>query len=372
MSTQAEPRSVAGAGRQSPLSGLSRLVVSIGLLGLFACANSTEDLRDRGFADVLGLDATVLDSGAVVVGSPDAAVDAAVGRDTDGEDVSSTDPSEAPDSSSLDAQTLGDSGAVVGPTVVRVLTINLKHPLTGLGPAEPRLQMVSDMIVATQPDVVALQEVIRDQGSPSFSERLGQTTGYEWTFEFAYRVPLFFDEGLGILSRWPILSTDVAELPHRDLVIFTRRVHGALIQAPFGDLNMFCTHMTTEADESVKADQALAVFEHVKSHSLRLPGFLAGDTNAEPDSLAMRFLRGDATHERETGDFVDAWLATNPSDAGLTFPSDSPNRRIDYIYAIPGSDGTFLPTRCERLFTLPVNDTYASDHLGVLCDFELR
>ena len=55
----------------------------------------------------------------------------------------------------------GDDGGDQGePARFVVLTINLKHPITGIDEAHQRLQIVADVINDRQPDVVALQEVI--------------------------------------------------------------------------------------------------------------------------------------------------------------------------------------------------------------------
>ncbi|MBI2374287.1 MAG: endonuclease/exonuclease/phosphatase family protein [Deltaproteobacteria bacterium] len=300
--------------------------------------------------------------------SVNAPSDARLSGDADSTDLGS-------DASSVDADTRDagrDAGVDAGASTFVVLTINLKHPLTGLAEASDRLAMVADGIVATQPDVVALQEVIRDDGQPSYAELLAQMTGYEWIWELTYRVPLFFDEGLGVLSRWPIVWSESARLPHLDLVAFSRRVLGARVRAPGGEFQLFCVHMTTDSNETIKADQAAAVLDFIAAHPSPRPGFLAGDLNAEPDSLAMRLLRGEAQHDGRRGALVDAWLATNPADDGFTMHSDNPTRRIDYIYAIPGSGGaTARPRACERMFTQPDGDLYASDHLGVLCELEL-
>jgi endonuclease/exonuclease/phosphatase family metal-dependent hydrolase len=86
----------------------------------------------------------------------------------------------------------------------------------------------------------------------------------------------------------------------------------------------------------------------------------------QPDEFAMKMLRGEDTHDGVTGDLIDAWSQAETSD-GFTIPSDGPDRRIDYIYAFPGS-GT--ATDCKTVLEQPSNGLRASDHLGVICAFE--
>ncbi|MBI5528552.1 MAG: endonuclease/exonuclease/phosphatase family protein [Deltaproteobacteria bacterium] len=357
--------------------------------------------KDSGVArDVSGEDGAPSDAGPVDSGGGDEGVeaesdgggddwqdDAGVSPDADSPFDGGTDsgePADAgtpPDIGTVDAGEAdageadgggADAGADGGgPAKFSVMTINLKHPLTGIDEAIKRLQIVATGINDKQPDVVALQEVVKSGSDPNLAEQLAGLTGYQWVWEFAYTVPALFDEGLGILSRWPVLWNDSAELPHLDLVLFQRRVLGGLVDSPHGQIHLFCTHMTTDSGETVKADQALAVYEFIQTRPSPLPGFLAGDMNAEPDKLAMRFYRGEAEHEGKSANFVDSWAVANPGDEGFTMSSSNPQKRIDYIYVVPGQAGTAAVVSCEIMFAQPVGGLYASDHLGVYCEFTL-
>src|SRR5690606_1484319 len=117
-----------------------------------------------------------------------------------------------------------------------------------------------------------------------------------------------------------------------------------------------------------RADQAVEALAFARAqHEPGVPAYLAGDLNAPPDELAMRVLRGEASHEGTTGDLTDAWLQATTTP-GYTIPSDAPERRIDYIYAFPDA-GT--ATTCATVLAQPVDGIRASDHLGVLCQFTL-
>jgi endonuclease/exonuclease/phosphatase family metal-dependent hydrolase len=330
------------------------------LLTAAACSEGTggDGEPDAGRED--GVDA--MDAG----GEPDAGE---VGEES-GDGYVDGDEGGEPDAGGDDGGEAGDDGGE--PVRFVVLTVNLKHPLTGMDEALQRLQMVAAAVNDRQPDVVALQEVIKDGDEPSFAEQLAGLTGYEWIWEFCYNVPTLFDEGLGIVSRWPIVWSDTAELPHLDLVIFRRRVLGGRVQSPHGEIQLFCTHMTTDSDETVEADQALAVYQFMQANPSSLAGFLAGDMNSEPGNLAMRFFRGEAEHEGMTGNLIDSWMAANPGEDGFTMSSSNPEKRIDYIYLVPGSEKPAEVVSCELMFSEPVGGLYASDHLGVLCEFSLQ
>jgi endonuclease/exonuclease/phosphatase family metal-dependent hydrolase len=326
--------------------------------------DSDEDVSDTLVRDVDIDDRALVDEG----GSLDA--DAESDRDDGLADDGPAEGVHDPDAFDGGADTHDDAGAAV-PASVQVLTINLKHPLLGLDDARKRLRIVADTIIERRPDLVALQEVIRPAGEPSFAEQLAEMTGYEGIWEYTFTVPFMFDEGLGILSRWPIAWRGSQALPHLDLVLFQRKVLGAGVTHPRGEIALYCSHMTTDSARKVKADQAVAVFEFIQGHPSPLPGFLAGDLNAEPDSLAMRFFRGEAEHNGLTGDLIDAWLTVNPEMDGFTIESNKPDKRIDYIYQVPGTEFTAEVVSCEIMFSKPVGGLFASDHLGVLCEFLL-
>jgi endonuclease/exonuclease/phosphatase family metal-dependent hydrolase len=196
------------------------------------------------------------------------------------------------------------------------------------------------------------------------AEAIAAATGYQWDWKVAHDVAVY-QEGTGFVSRWPVLWTEAIDLPHGEFGITKRVTIGAGIDTPYGELAFFSSHATLSPDEAVKADQALATWQLMSAHDNGQPAFLGADMNAEPGTLAMRMLRGEATHDGYTGDLLDAWTAANPSLEGLTNPSDAPDKRIDYVY-VRNSDAAAIS--CELVLTAPVDGLYASDHLGVMCD----
>jgi len=279
----------------------------------------------------------------------------------------------ADDDDDIDDDNDDDSGDDddAGPAGLAILTVNLQHPLfTGMN-VEERTQIVADLINAEQPDLVALQEVIQNLTWPNRAEVLAELTGCEWIWERTYNV-ILFEEGIAVLARGSIGWSDATDLPHPDLSMFERRVLGVTAETEEGTATLYVTHMTTADNETEKADQALTIWEFIaETLPPGGPVFFAGDLNAEPDSLAMRFLRGETEYEGVAGDFADAWIAANGDDPGYTYPSHNPKRRIDYIYQVPGEAGEPPAVAgCERVLTEPVDGIRASDHVGVLCRFE--
>ncbi len=259
------------------------------------------------------------------------------------------------------------------PAELVLWTFNLLNPANPFGDSADvnvRTQIVIDAIYLAQPDLIAFQEVVDSSGVPNRAEFIAAATGYEWAWQQEYSV-FIYDEGIAILSRWPILDTASVKLPHDDLILFTRYVLGARVESPAGPIDFYCTHMTVGGNESQSADQALAAYEFITERSAGLHAFFAGDLNAEPDTLAMQFLRGEAEHGGVVGDFVDGWPATNPDDQGLTIEAGDPHDRIDYIYAASTGPTSTTPLDCELIFDEQVNGVFASDHIGVSCTMAL-
>ncbi|MDP8256159.1 MAG: endonuclease/exonuclease/phosphatase family protein [Candidatus Alcyoniella australis] len=255
---------------------------------------------------------------------------------------------------------------------ISVLTINLQNAWFNPREIDRRAGFVAELMLEREVDFVTLQEVVQFGDVQNRAQYIAGLAGYEYVWLRTHNVPLIFEEGVAVLSRWPIVSSDSVELPHPELGgIFTRAVLGVIADTPQGELACSCSHMTTADDEDKKADQALAAYEFVDSQRNGLPGWFAGDLNAEPETLAMRFLRGEAQYEGQSGDLLDSWSQINPDDPGYSFPAEDPDRRIDYIYLVPSAEAPTTVVSCEIVFDEPIESLWVSDHAGVLCQFEL-
>ena len=297
---------------------------------------------------------------------PDEAVieDVEVMEEIEREQVEDTEPVEVDPEQS-------DPEPEVEPWIVSVLTINLRTPATSPLDLEPRTQMVADWINARQPDFVSLQEVTQSSVYENRAFALAGLTGYFFIWEPTHDF-LAMQEGIGVLSRWPIVWNLPIRLPHPEAAgMLNRSILGVRAALPQGEVQFFSSHMTVSEDAIQKVDQAQAAFDFMLLNAAPRAGFFAGDLNATPDSLAMRFLRGDAQHQGRTGNLTDGWLHVLPDDPGFTFPADRPEKRIDYIYLIPGYENSARVLDCERVLSESVNGVRASDHLGVFCRFAM-
>jgi endonuclease/exonuclease/phosphatase family metal-dependent hydrolase len=62
--------------------------------------------------------------------------------------------------------------------------------------------------------------------------------------------------------------------------------------------------------------------------------------------------------------FEDAWIRSRAKGFGLTYPADTPVKRIDYIF--------YRRTDAVRAKKAWVVNTVASDHVPVMAEIEIR
>src|SRR5690625_801940 len=241
---------------------------------------------------------------------------------------------------------------------LRVMSYNIA---AGYG----NIEGIAEVIAEYQPDVVALQEVDIHWGDRSnfqdqvqyLEESLGMSSFFGEIYNFESDdenvPPRQF--GLAILSKHTIYRQENHQLSR----LSTQSEEPALqlmpgfpeitIEKSGVEIHIFNTHLDYRGDPMVRIAQVEETLEIMDSANG--PMILAGDLNARPNApeLSPLFNR-----------LEDMWAQKEP-DPGYTFPSDQPDRRIDYIL----HSGHF---RVTDAFTV---QTEASDHLPVVADLVL-
>jgi endonuclease/exonuclease/phosphatase family metal-dependent hydrolase len=267
---------------------------------------------------------------------------------------------------------------------LRVATLNLWNRM---GDWEARLPAIRRQLEALAPDVIGLQEVLRFAAADgSFDQAALASTGLALDFEYhvvygshpAAPHPM----GNAILSRFPIVRHEVRPLPdagteERRSLLF------AELDAPFGRVPVFCTHLNWKLDEGhVRERQVCMIADAIAElapHGRGYPPILVGDLNAEPDSDEIRFLRGLTSLGRSRVYFADAFALAGEGP-GYTFsranpnaaPLREPNRRIDYVFSRgPDDRGNGEPLAAAVCFHEPVDGAFASDHFGVIATLRI-
>ncbi len=191
------------------------------------------------------------------------------------------------------------------------------------------------------PDVVGLQEmrgVGEREDYEAQVERLAALTGMPYYY-FA-KATYFEGEGPfgnGILSRIPPTSVETVLIPDPD-------PHGydgyyetrAVLKAKLADgTTVLITHFGLNPDE--KENAVATVLETLEDKKC----VLMGDFNLLPDAPLLLPIRG---RMKDTADLF--------GEEKMSFPSDTPNRKLDYIFVSPDA-------MVEEADILPV---VASDH----------
>ena len=237
---------------------------------------------------------------------------------------------------------------------LRVMTYNIE---AGRGD----LEKTRAAIAASQPDLVALQEVdvhwdprsnFADQAA-TLGERLGMQVRFAHIYDFPGKSAGAPDReyGVALLSKYPIvgfinhsitrLSTQQEGAPPTPMPGFLEAridVHGTRVR-------VFDTHTDYRKDPSVRRTQVGEMLAVIGNSSM--PTLLFGDLNAPPDAAELQPL---------LARLHDAW--PDSAGSGLTYPSDHPVKRIDYV----------LTSSTFRVRSARVPVTEASDHRPVVVD----
>jgi len=201
---------------------------------------------------------------------------------------------------------------------------------------------VGDVINALNADVVCYQEVHRRlpwSGWGDQVQSLGKATGMRIEFLPTIRLP-WGGYGIAIGSRLPIISKSSLYMPS------VRERRGLLtvdVDAGIRKLRVCCTHLGLSEDERVRQIDAIAEVVNKSPHDV----ILMGDFNERANGDGVRRLL-DLCGLRDAGASSDI----------PTYPSDTPNARIDFAFCSPD-----LNVKDARIV-----NTLASDHLPVVVE----
>ncbi len=241
--------------------------------------------------------------------------------------------------------------SVLAKKTLRVMSYNI-HVGVGMD-KKLDLARIADVIKNEHPDLVGLQEVDRGVKRTELKDEiveLSKLTGME--FAFAHNLDYQGGQyGVAVLSRFPIQKTD-----HRKFDNLREAERRGMIRVEVKLDNRVLSFVTTHLDYQYEdgrifeTEQLLRFLGDVKG-----PLIVVGDFNDESSGGAYKLM---------LDRFNDAWTAAKHGNAGLSYPSDKPAKRIDYIFT----------RRSDRIRAKKawIVNTLASDHLPVVADLEIR
>ena len=228
---------------------------------------------------------------------------------------------------------------------LRVLVYNIHAGRDAAG--IDNLERVAALITSTEADLVLLQEVDRGTARSGKVDQLDVLMRLTRLYG-AFGKSLDYqggDYGIAILSRWPITGHQTVRLrvdPPQVRAGGSIEPRVALVVTTNG-FRIINTHLDASREETFRLMEIADLLPEIKRQK---PLFAGGDFNAEPNSNV---------HVRVTELLRDAWLECGEGES-LTYPADTPIKRIDYLFLPPDA-------RCT---SARVIDTKASDHRPVL------
>jgi len=206
---------------------------------------------------------------------------------------------------------------------VRVMSYNLHFGFDVAGWSD--LEATARAIEATGAEVVGLQEVSRGwyvNGSTDMLAWLQRRLRMPYARFAGASDPIW---GNAVLSRYPIVAGQVLRLPREGVPLRRSALRVEVDLGAGRRLRVVVTHLhhlEGPAGARVRLAQVPRLLEAVAGRPATV---LMGDLNAEPGSAEVALLR--------RAGLTDAFTAGGggPADE-LTWPSDRPDRRIDYIW----------------------------------------
>jgi len=231
---------------------------------------------------------------------------------------------------------------------VRVMTFNIHNGFDTRGWLG--LEAIARTIEQQQPDVVALQEAARGWVID------GSTDMLSW-LSLRLDMPFVWDPTAGplwgnaILSRFPIIQSEIYPLPTADLLLGRGFIRARLDVGTGQPLDVLATHYHHVEDGSAVRVQESQVILDAWAGAPRT--VIAGDMNAVHGDPEIEMLRA--------AGLVEA-VALAGLTPGYTYDSTKPYQRIDYIWLSPDLVAMSI---VQGVRDVVITSGGASDHLGI-------
>jgi endonuclease/exonuclease/phosphatase family metal-dependent hydrolase len=227
-------------------------------------------------------------------------------------------------------------------TTLRVAAYNVKH---GLGmDSIIDLERIAGVLRPLDADVITLQEIDRGvdrTDGVDQARRLGELLGM--TAHFGDFMPYQGGEyGMAVLSRLPVVRVTNHRLPDGDEPRTGLEVE--VLTGPEGRrVSVVGIHFYRTPEERLAQADALSSLLDAVEH----PVVLAGDFNSRRGDRILRSLR------------AKEWFVVDKDGPFETFPSDEPQREIDFVMLRPAEAFEVVEHRV-------IDESVASDHRPLL------
>lgn len=205
---------------------------------------------------------------------------------------------------------------------IKFMSYNTQHCLNFIT-REIDFDIIADTIKKCEADIIGLQEIYdegQDADYQSQAKIIAEKLGYHYYyFAEAIRFGGVNPYGNAIISRYPIISAETIMIPDPEIKKYdgyyeTRCLLKATIDVRNG-LNVLVSHFGLNPDEQENAVETV-VSNIPKEHCV-----LMGDFNMEPDNQILNPIMQSL---QDTAKVFSTYK--------LSYPSDTPKVKIDYIF----------------------------------------
>ena len=234
---------------------------------------------------------------------------------------------------------------------LKLMSFNTQHCLNYIS-KKIDFSAVADVIKGYGSDIVGLNEMRGAGEHPEYTaqtETLAEALGFYYYFAKAIDVNGNNPYGNGLLSRYPIISAETVKIPDPEPKRYngyyeSRCVLKARINTPDGEIMVLVTHFGLNPDEAENA--VSTVLDNLERERC----ILMGDFNLTPESTILNPIRAEL--------FDTAELFGGER---LSFPSDTPDRKIDYMFT----------SREIKVLSADIPPEVVSDHHPYIAEIEL-
>ncbi len=213
------------------------------------------------------------------------------------------------------------------------------------------LDKISEFIKEKQADICGLNEIYGSGVHGNQPKKIGESLGFHHSFGKAIRI-INGSYGNALVSRYPIKQSRVTEIKTDPKSIKPPKLYHedrALLICEIEAEGVVLTVMTCHFGLNTEEAEAAVLAIKQAYAEINTPVILMGDFNITPD-------------HRLIAELSKLFKDTACGDDMLTFPSNKPDRKIDYIFV---SDGVEIESAW-------VEPGVISDHLPVFAKLKIK
>ena len=225
---------------------------------------------------------------------------------------------------------------------IKIMSYNVLH-FENVNTKKIDYDAFANFIKETNAEIVGLNEIYTGQ-----EKELAERLGFYSYFAFGY-IEDGTPFGNGIVSRFPLKDCKTIAIPDPELKKYDgyyepRSVLKCKAEIEDKTLNINVTHFGLNPDEQQNAVSILTPFINEKNY------ILMGDFNIKPDNDFLKIFNEN---------LIDS--ASLFDEEKFSFPSDYPNRKIDYIFT----------SKDTKILTSDILPVVISDHRPVAAEIEI-